>query len=274
MTEWGPDSENLIQRHTRLLTQLAAMRVGIRNWLTVGAAGYLYKFFPLPSLDINVVTKKGSILSLPLSRNAGALYPVIDGFAFGSYEYTWRLEDEPIVVDIGAHVGSFLIWLAESYPRLRGIAYEPDATAREYLVANLRTNGLKSVEVRSEAVASVAGERLLFVASPGGGASSLFSRDGAPRTSVLTAVVAFDDVVASAHGQISLLKLDCEGAEYDIVLDSNASSWLGIRRIMLEYHPMTGATPNDLLRRLGELGFRCVKGADRIPPAGSFWLER
>lgn len=266
-------SENPIRRHLRLLRELMQIRRAIRNWLAVSVAGYLYKFLPLPPRDITVVTREGSALRVPLRQNAGALYPVLDVFAAGAYDHDWRLEDEPVVVDIGAHAGSFLIWLAERYPRLKGVAYEPDPAAREYLESNLRTNRLEAIEVRPEAVAGHAGQLRLFRPVPGGGASSLLPTS-AGADSVPTTVVAFGDVVAAVGGDISLVKIDCEGAEYEIVLSSLPASWERIRRVVLEYHPVASTDSTVLLNRMRELGFTCVKGADQMRTAGVLWLEK
>jgi FkbM family methyltransferase len=53
------------------------------------------------------------------------------------------------------------------------------------------------------------------------------------------------------------LKLDCEGSEFDIILDSKPSIFKRISRIVMEYHDHLSEkfSHNDLLERLERLGY-------------------
>ena len=54
-----------------------------------------------------------------------------------------------------------------------------------------------------------------------------------------------------------LLKIDCEGAEYDILLQSDASVLDKIRHIVLEYHDgVTAYAHTDLAAFLRQHGYR------------------
>lgn len=63
------------------------------------------------------------------------------------------------------------------------------------------------------------------------------------------------------------MKLDCEGAEYGIVLDSRRESWEGVRHVVLEYHPVAGHSWAELERRFNDLGLEVVV---HLPRAGDF----
>jgi len=54
------------------------------------------------------------------------------------------------------------------------------------------------------------------------------------------------------------LKLDCEGSEFDIILDSDPSLWCRVTRIVMEYHDHVSDrfSHRDLLQKLETLGFR------------------
>jgi hypothetical protein len=120
----------------RLARELRLLRRAFRNWLLVAVAGLLWRHVRLPRRDLTVVTRGGTRIVVALGNEAGALYPVLEVFAFSEYAHDWRLEDEPCVVDIGAHVGAFTLWLAERYPGLRAECFEPDPDAYRYLVRN------------------------------------------------------------------------------------------------------------------------------------------
>jgi|SRR5687768_15137372 len=42
--------------------------------------------------------------------------------------------------------------------------------------------------------------------------------------------------IVDTHGDVDLLKLDCEGAEYDIVAATKPDAWSRIRAVCIEYH--------------------------------------
>lgn len=213
----------------------------------------------------------------PLVRNVGALYTAVDVFALRAYEHDWELEENPIVVDIGANVGAWVVWLSEKRPGLKGTSYEPDPQAAAYLRRNLELNSLADrVEVREEAVSDHTGTARLFQARPGDGTSSLSSVSHAAefeRDSVVP-TVSFDDVVGRIEGEISLVKIDCEGAEYDIVGSSSPEAWNRVKRVVIEYHPAPAKKRDALRVRLGELGYTVVRERQRSGDEGTLWLVR
>jgi FkbM family methyltransferase len=207
----------------------------------------------------------------------GALYTAVDVFALRAYACDWELEDDPVVIDIGANIGAWALWLAEQRPAMTGTCYEPDSAAAAYLRRNLALNGLAgSVDVRAEAVSDRTGTALLFQAAPGDGTSSLQSVSHATHfrqeTSVQT--VSLADALERIEGDVSLLKIDCEGAEYAIVDRTPADAWKRIKRVVVEYHPAPSEKVDGLRARFAELGFRMLKERRRTVGEGTFWLAR
>jgi len=80
-------------------------------------------------------------------------------------------------------------------------------------------------------------------------------------------LVAFKEVVETA-GQIDLLKIDVEGAEYDILLGSTDDVFDPVRRIILEYDAVSptdrDVTGHHLATRLRALGFCVDEGLDTV----------
>lgn len=267
--------ENPFRRHLRLLRELVQIRGAVRNWVRVSIAAYLYKTLPLPERNLTVKTREGCELGVRLTRNVGGLYPVLEVFAQRVYECDWEIEERPTVLDVGGHVGAFLVWLAAQHDGLTGVAYEPDPAAFSYLRKNLDANGLAHVEARLEAVGDESMDARLYRPLPGGGTSSLYASHGERGgDSIPTSVVSFDTAVGRFRREISLLKLDCEGAEYGIVLRGHAASFQRIRRILIEYHSVEEADPGALVARLTELGFTCVKQSARSQAEGTLWFAR
>jgi FkbM family methyltransferase len=239
--------------------------------------GLLWKHLMLPRREIEVHSRAGTSIAAPLVHNVGALYTAIDVFAFDAYECEWELEADPLVFDIGANIGAWVLRLAEQRPQLKGVCFEPDPTAVTYLTRNLEANGLADrVAVRSEAVSDKTGTALLHQAEPGDGTSSLqtvshvsqFDRDTPVRT------LSFSDAIQQMSGDVSLLKIDCEGAEYDIVGNSPSDAWQRVKRVVVEYHPAPAAKVEALRRRLTDLGFTMIKERQRGDGEGTLWLAR
>lgn len=55
--------------------------------------------------------------------------------------------------------------------------------------------------------------------------------------------------------QVDLLKVDCEGAEFEVFLNAPDALLKRISRIACEYHPVAGHAIYELRQRLEELGF-------------------
>ena len=71
-----------------------------------------------------------------------------------------------------------------------------------------------------------------------------------------------------------MLKLDCEGAEYDIVDASPDESWRRVQRVVMEYHPAPPGRYEALRERFAALGFAVVQEDRYAPGLGALWMER
>ena len=251
----------------RLARDLTLVRRAFRNWRSVASAGLLWRHLPLPRRELTVVTRGGTRIAVPLGRAAGALYPVLEVFAFSEYAFDWRLEDDPCIVDVGAHVGAFTLWLAERYPSLRAVCFEPDPEAYRYLERNTQRI---AATLQRRAVGASSGTAMLRRPIAGGGISTL--RTAAHGDDVAVEVVSLEQVLAPL-ADVSLLKLDCEGSEYELVLDTPDGCWGRVRRVVLEYHPLPEREPSSLVDRLGSVGLRLVR-AEPKNGVGTYWFSR
>jgi FkbM family methyltransferase len=134
-------------------------------------------------------------------------------------EVPWRAGD--VMVDIGAHVGMVSIYVAKRHPEVTVYAYEPEPSNYRNLLANIEANGTTNVIAHPYAI-SAKNEWLDLVRSPetnSGGASACVSHDngevlGVPAISL--AQVLEDHRI----DRVRLLKIDCEGMEYEILEDA------------------------------------------------------
>ena len=61
----------------------------------------------------------------------------------------------------------------------------------------------------------------------------------------------------ATSGGPALVKMDCEGMEYDIVLGSDRHLWDTVRCVLLEHHVVAGHSWEEILSRFEEYGFQC-----------------
>jgi FkbM family methyltransferase len=174
------------------------------------------------------------------------------------------LREGDVVVDVGANIGAFSVVAARQVGASgRVIAYEPDPDICRRLRDNIELNGLTNVTVHNRAVGGKSGTATFFRHDKDA-LSSLYARvDGRePRhaSEFDVDVVGFPDVIGDVGAKVALLKVDCEGAEYEMfgALDRDAAC--RISAISMEVHEIPGADPEALIRRLQWLGFRVSRG--------------
>ena len=187
-----------------------------------------------------------AMLSVPFRLRPGtndeAIYKSV--VTQNEYRLPRALQPDAVVVDIGVHIGSFShLALTRGAGSLFGFEPEPSnyACARQ----NLAPFG-DGVHLYNHAVwrSDVPGQHLPFYASSdpenAGGGTLIWESDG-----LLVKVVPFDEIVdhvsRGGESRISVLKVDCEGAEFPILLTSRLLD--RIDRIVGEYHELRAQLP-------------------------------
>jgi len=183
---------------------------------------------------------------LPFPLRPGTNDDVIFNSVVTKNEYRLpdRLRSDSIVIDIGVHAGLFS-FLALSRGAGTVYGFEAESANYEWAGRNLAPFGSR-VHLSNRAVwrSDVRSSTLHFCPSSdpanAGGGTVIWETDGP-----LVESVAFDDVILSVTNngsrQIDLVKIDCEGAEFPILLTSQR---LGhVERIVGEYHELRTAPP-------------------------------
>jgi FkbM family methyltransferase len=215
-------------------------------------------------------------LSVTVPNRPGARVPVYEVFAEDAYnvsQFTGDLGDDPVAVDIGAHVGCFALAFAREHLGARVECYEASPATAAYLERNIAANRLASrVRCHPTAVSSTAGY-LEFADNEGGSSlNGLTSPEGVSRIKV--PCIAVRDAFAVAGGKVDVVKIDTEGAEYDMVLGSDPADWSGVRRVVLEYHDVAGHSWDELEAFFTRAGLLAVAHEPAGPRQGTVWLSR
>jgi len=204
-----------------------------------------------------VDTRSGLRLQAPANPMAWApLFEVLAEDAYRLDSIEWAGIGPAIVLDIGAHVGSFACALAQRAGRARILCVEPSPVTSDWLARNLEANNLSGrVTVLQAAVAGTDGAGTLWES---GDASCVSSTTGGRGRSLPVKTVSLESLVSRAGGPPEVMKIDCEGAEYDTILNSPDWCWKQVRYLFLEYHPVDGHCFDELLDRLYRVGLEPV----------------
>ncbi len=148
------------------------------------------------------------------------------------------------ILDIGAQAGMVSIYLAKLFPTSHIYSYEAFSGNYENLLLNLELNNIKNVTQKNLAVTGD-GRRFYMICNTDGntGGSTGWSRQAAADTSNYSVEsITLDDVLDELE-IVDLLKIDCEGAEHEIIM--NARRLGCIKNLIGEFHI------NDRLRSTG-----------------------
>lgn len=149
------------------------------------------------------------------------------------------------IVDIGANVGLFGLAARAVFPEASIHAYEPNPAVEPALAQQAR---IADLEYFLEAVGRDAGFASLQVDRQ----ASVLTR-ARPDPTASTPQIAFSDALQRIGGRADLVKLDCEGAEWDILQDHQ--SWRRVDFLTMEYHLGADQTHDLIVSVLGRMGF-------------------
>lgn len=167
------------------------------------------------------------------------------------------------VIDVGANIGCFTLLAARRVgPSGRVIAVEPEAHTFEQLERNLELNRATNVTARRLAIGGDRGAVTLYTSAESALFSSIYT--GVNRSEVanepqtVTMITLADLIRQEAVEHCHYLKMDCEGAEHDIVNSMTLDTAERIDQITLELHRIHGRDPAIMEQKLRGLGFSLV----------------
>ena len=136
-----------------------------------------------------------------------------------------RIDFSPgdIVIDIGAHIGLFAIYTALRFPHVQIHSFEPFPENYELLQQNLERNGITNVHTYPQGVSSDGRLLEMVTNTQNSGGSTCYSRTlEAGRTSGIPSTT-LDHIFDTLEvNKCKLLKIDCEGSEYEILLSTRS----------------------------------------------------
>jgi FkbM family methyltransferase len=166
------------------------------------------------------------------------------------------------LVDVGSNVGSFVIWLNSKVGVREAFCFEPEPDSFRLLSFNLARNGCVSAKTFSCAMGGTARTVQIKLKESSPGATNIYlEQKSGHRSAVATKVLAFEDWLKEVDGDFDLLKLDCEGAEWEIVSRTDIKQMARFRVCVAEVHgdPEYNRAPDEFRKLMEARGFRTVR---------------
>ncbi len=175
-----------------------------------------------------------------------------------------KMPDNPVVLDIGANAGFFNVLLLSKIKQARIFAYEPLDANISFFENIIKENPFmaKSVSLNRAAVTGLEKDSIeLFMEDTAdsqvvASVFANFNKDNLKKTTVpcisLTKIVKDNKLE-----KIDLLKMDCEGSEYDIIYNTPKNIVQLAKHIAIEVHDVDDNTFNftSLKKYLEELNY-------------------
>jgi FkbM family methyltransferase len=179
-----------------------------------------------------------------LETEAGNGSPVIEVFAYGEYELALDWTRVHRVIDVGAHVGSFALWVCERAPGVRIISIEPEPRNFSDLESNIARNQLGTrIDAVNAALGAHSGTTTTLHVPMNRESGSTLATEG---TVIDATEMTLAELLERLNGPLDLLKLDCEGAEWEVLASLDAKTWARISRLVMECHIPEGKRVSEM----------------------------
>ena len=236
------------------------LRKFVRKRMTIFV--YTYGFRPSPVIQEQMLrfSVSGRTLTVKADHRT-ALYDmiveVVDYDAYQLRKLRWDGSEEHHIIDIGANVGVTALVLSQ-VPRARLTCYEPDPGNCRFLRENLALNGIDNVAIVQSAVSSVNGSVEFEADEESTGGRVLEKGPTAKGARIKVQAVTLEKAVEQCGSPaVGLLKIDCEGGEYNIVEQMTQELADRIQNIALEVHDLDeNRNLQRISERLQDLGYQ------------------
>ena len=185
-----------------------------------------------------------------------------------------EIPSDSTIIDIGANAGYFTLFIASLRPRAKLFSFEPVPVNYAQLKRHRDLNSTRKIKCFPLAVAGHAGvinltfdPRDSFTTS-----ATIFTSEKEAGESLAVPCVTLQELMdENGIGKCDLLKMDCEGAEYDILYNCPPNYLQRIDQIDMEVH--RGQKENQNIDAL-ESFFRKQGFFTRRRPVGMLWAWR
>ena len=162
------------------------------------------------------------------------------------------IKNNPTIIDIGANVGFFSLFALSKYPTCTVYSYEPIYYNFQQLIRNKELNITKKINCFNKAVCGYNGKIELNFEKTDSFTTSATIIDNTGhdnRNAIEVSCLTLSEIFKENNlNKCDLLKIDCEGAEYDILFNTPEEILNKIDQMAIEIH--SGRNENENIQSL------------------------
>jgi FkbM family methyltransferase len=146
----------------------------------------------------------------------------------------FEISETDTILDVGSHIGCFSICAAKKATKGLVYSFEPSPENFKLLSRNIKENSVKNIKPLKLGIANNTGYRKFYFSEFSPLSNNLYMSSG---DSLLTKVISLNDFFLEKRiKKCNFLKIDCEGAEYEIILGLTPETINKIEKIACEFH--------------------------------------
>lgn len=212
----------------KLKTSLSLLRL-IRNWPI-----YLADYLGMIKQDYVVYELRNGV-KYTLKSNTYDRNLINEIWIHKLYTKKLNIEEKDTVVDIGGHIGVFSIFASKLANKGKVYSFEPSENFI-LLSQNIKLNNLTNTVAINKAVSDQTGKKTFFVCSEDSRLNSFYPLKFEGKALTIETISLEDFIKQNNIDKIDFLKIDCEGGEYEILLNCPKEVLNKIKKISMEYH--------------------------------------
>lgn len=161
------------------------------------------------------------------------------------------------ILDIGANVGYFSLYASKIFKNARIFSFEPYHNTLNVFNKQLEMNSIHNVKTYQQAVSDKSGKATLYVTEWSGCNTIIPNKfDEGYYSSIEVECINLERIFKiTGVDTFDLAKIDCEGSEYQIILNTPDEQILKINEFVIEAHIDKNHTYTDLIKRFNDLGY-------------------
>jgi FkbM family methyltransferase len=257
------------------------------RWLTSNTIKYI-KY--IPAFILKIKNWPFFLFNYIGCNNKGGTYYFRSGVSIQSYEGTasgtiavvffrkhyGSVQGMKNIIEIGANIGVFTIYAASQEKNVVIYAYEPIKDNYDLLSRNITLNSLNNqVKSFNLGIASTAGKKTFYLINS---VKHTITSSHEKASSITLDCITLQDIFTNNKiDTVDLLKMNCEGAEYEIFYNTPQTYLKKINEIRMEFHNVDNNRNNvqHLVEFLELNGFSktnlCVNAT--FPDSGFLWMK-
>lgn len=169
-----------------------------------------------------------------------------------------EIQNKDTIIDIGGHIGLFALYASQFCKNGQIYSFEPVIENYNLFLKNVENNNLKNIKVFNTAVSKNNGKINLFL-NKDQAAHSIFTKsESVNEVNSITLQRIFEE---NNIKNCDLLKIDCEGAEYEILENLPIKYFAKIQKTVIECHFVKTKKDsfNNLKIRLKQQNFELIE---------------